>query len=140
MKQICYSQIDLEKVRLHLLSLSLDKPVVITIEEYVRNRSGAQNRLMHMWFNKISEHCFFTFGKINSPEEWKEWFKEEFLGFDVMNLPNGKTKDVTKKTSDCNVNELTTFLEKIDFYAVTELELLLPKPDDIYWEAMGITK
>ena len=140
MKYICRTQLDLENVRLNLLSMSLDKPVEITIKEYVKNRSHAQNRLMHDWFNKMSEHYFLTTGESYAPLAWKELLKEKFLGFDMIELPDGTIKAITKHTSDCNTKELTEFLEKIDHYAVTELGLMLPKPDDLYWEAMGITK
>lgn len=140
MKYICRTQSDLENVRLNLLSMSLDKPVEITIKEYVKNRSHAQNRLMHDWFNKMSEHYFLTCGESYAPLAWKELLKEKFLGFDMIELPDGTIKAITKHTSDCNTKELTEFLEKIDHYAVTELGLMLPKPDDLWWEAMGITK
>lgn len=140
MKYICRTQLDLENVRLNLLSMSLDKPVEITIKEYVKNRSHAQNRLMHDWFNKMSEHYFLTTGESYAPLAWKELLKEKFLGFDMIELPDGTIKAITKHTSDCNTKELTEFLEKIDHYAVTELGLMLPKPDDLWWEAMGITK
>ena len=140
MKYICRTQSDLEYIRLNLLSMSLDKPVEITIKEYVKNRSHAQNRLMHDWFNKMSEHYFLTTGESYAPLAWKELLKEKFLGFDMIELPDGTIKAITKHTSDCNTKELTEFLEKIDHYAVTELGLMLPKPDDLYWEAMGITK
>lgn len=140
MKYICRTQLDLENVRLNLMSMSLDKPVEITIKEYVKNRSHAQNRLMHDWFNKMSEHYFLTCGESYAPLAWKELLKEKFLGFDMIELPDGTIKAITKHTSDCNTKELTEFLEKIDHYAVTELGLMLPKPDDLWWEAMGITK
>lgn len=140
MKYICRTQLDLENVRLNLMSMSLDKPVEITIKEYVKNRSHAQNRLMHDWFNKMSEHYFLTTGESYAPLAWKELLKEKFLGFDMIELPDGTIKAITKHTSDCNTKELTEFLEKIDHYAVTELGLMLPKPDDLWWEAMGITK
>ena len=71
---------------------------------------------------------------------WKELLKEKFLGFDMIELPDGTIKAITKHTSDCSTKELTEFLEKIDHYAVTELGLMLPKPDDLWWEAMGIAK
>ena len=34
MKFICKDQTDLEKVRLHLLSMPLDKPIELTVKEY----------------------------------------------------------------------------------------------------------
>lgn len=140
MKFNCRTFVEIEKVRSYLMSLSLDKPVIITIDEYVKNRTNAQNRLMHQWFNKISEHYFLTAGEAYAPLAWKEMLKEKFLGFDMIEMPDGSVKAITKHTSDCNTKELTEFLEKVDYYAVTELGLMLPKPDDLYWQAMGIVK
>ena len=140
MKFICKTFVEIEKVRSYLMSMSLDKPVIITIDEYVKNRTNAQNRLMHQWFNKMSHHYILTVGEAYSPYAWKQYLKEKFLGFDMVELPDGSVKAITKHTSDCSTTELTEFLEKIDHYAVTELGLMLPKPDDLYWEAMGITK
>lgn len=136
MKKICRTQIDLESVRLHMLSLSLDKPVIITIEEYVKNRSNDQNRLMHHWLNKIAEHYSLSTGESYSPKAWKELLKEKFLGFDMIDLPDGSVKAITKHTADCSTSELNDFLEKIDHYAVDELGLMLPRPDDLYWNAL----
>ena len=138
MKFICKDQTDLEKVRLHLLSMPLDKPIEVTVKEYEQNRSAAQNRLMHQWFNKISEHYFLTHGEAYAPLAWKEMLKEKFLGFDMIEMPDGSIKAITKHTSDCTVKELTVFMEKMEHYAVTELGLMLPRPDDLYWQAMGI--
>ena len=140
MKYIVHSDLDLEKVRLHIGSLSLEKPVEITIKEWEQNRTNALNRLMHSWFNRMAEHYFLTTGEQYAPLAWKEMLKEKFLGFDMIELPDGSVKAITKHTSDCNTKELTEFLEKVDYYAVTELGLFLPKPDDLYWQAMGINK
>ena len=99
------------------MSLSLDKPVIITIDEYVKNRTNAQNRLMHQWFNKMSHHYILTVGEAYSPYAWKQYLKEKFLGFDMVEMPDGSVKAITKHTSDCSTTELTDFLEKIDHYA-----------------------
>ena len=59
--------------------------------------------------------------------------------FDMIEMPDGSIKAITKHTSDCTVKELTVFMEKMEHYAVTELGLMLPRPDDLYWQAMGIS-
>ena len=45
MKFICKDQTDLEKVRLHLLSMPLDKPIEVTVKEYEQNRDRKSTRL-----------------------------------------------------------------------------------------------
>ena len=139
MKFICHKQEDIEEVQSALSTVSLEKPIEVTIKEYTLTRTEAQNRLMHMWFNAISEHVYLTQDVIFSPEIWKDELKEKFLGFDFVERPSGKIVAKVKKTSKCSVKELSEFLEKVDHYCVTRLELMLPRPSEIYFKAMGLS-
>ena len=116
MKFICHKQEDIEEVQSALSTVSLEKPIEVTIKEYTLTRTEAQNRLMHMWFNAISEHVYLTQDVIFSPEIWKDELKEKFLGFDFVERPSGKIVAKVKKTSKCSVKELSEFLEKVDHY------------------------
>ena len=68
MKFICRKQDDIKEVQSALDTVSLEKPIEVTIKEYTLTRTEAQNRLMHMWFNAISEHVYLTQDVIFSPE------------------------------------------------------------------------
>ena len=107
------------------------------VKEYKKNRSIAQNRLMHGWFLQISKERQEAGHKIYTPKVWKEYFKTMFLGEEVIELPNGKFKIQSIRTRDLNTKEMTEFLEKVDHYAGSELEIQLFHPDD-YNYAMGI--
>jgi hypothetical protein len=126
------------KARQWLESVALEPVQVLTIKPYVKNRSLAQNRLLHLWINCIKDHWLESTGEIYSAEAWKEQLRQDFLGIESFGMPNGYIATRTRRTRDLNVKEFTEFLEKIDAYAATELELVLPHPDDLWWEAMGI--
>ena len=139
MKFICHKQEDIEEVQSALSTVSLEKPIEVTIKEYNLTRSDAQNKLMHLWFNEISKHVHLTQDIIFSAEVWKDELKEKFLGFDFVERPSGKVVAQVKKTSKCSVKELSEFLEKVDHYCVTRFELMLPRPSEIYFKAMGLS-
>lgn len=117
--------------------LAEDETMVVTIQPLRKNRTLAQNRLMHQWFNEISESYHLTHGEIYAPKAWKEQLKRLFLGFDTMKLPNKDSVFLTKHTADCTTKELTEFMEKIEVYAADDLGLMLTRPEDLYFEAMG---
>lgn len=139
MKYIVHSDLDLEKVRLHLGSLSLEKPVEITIKEWEQNRTNAQNRTIHKFFNLMSQHWFLSTGELYTPESFKLYLKKLFLGYDVVKTFDGTEEICIKKTSKCSVKEMSEFIEKIYFWAQTELDLSLPKTED-YFLAIGFYK
>jgi hypothetical protein len=118
--------------------LSLEVPMTISITEYRKNRSLAQNRLLHLWLNEITKHWQNSTGQHISMDAWKEYLKRLYLGYDVSVMPGGSCVELTRKTSKLNTKEFNEFLELVDAYAATELELILPHPDDLYLEAFGV--
>jgi hypothetical protein len=120
--------------------LDITKPQEVTIKPHRKSRTLAQNRLMHKWFACISEAHHNATGQAFKEEVWKTYLKDLFLGYDAMMMPNGTIKHKLKETSKLNVTELTEFLEKVQAWAVNELELHLPSGDDLYFEAMGIKR
>lgn len=120
--------------------LPTDESMVVTIQPYRKNRTLAQNRLMHQWFNEISSSYHLTHGELYTAIAWKEQLKRLFLGFDTMKLPNKDSVFLTRHTADCSTKELTEFMEKIEAYAADDLGLQLTRPDDLYFEAMGFSR
>lgn len=116
------------------------KPMQVKIELFIKNRSLKQNKLLHMWLTMINNHVFETTGKSHGVDAWKLFFKKHFLGVDVIRMPDGSWHEQIRKTSRCNTKELTEFLERIDAWANSEIDLILPHPDDIYFEAMGLKR
>ena len=109
----------------------------ITVEEYKENRSLAQNRLLWVWMKEVSEQHHASGGKLVSDEIWHEYFKELLLPAQVVEL-RGQFIKQRKSTRKLNTKEFTQYLENIDHYCGSELEVQLPHPEDIYYSAMGI--
>lgn len=127
----------IEQVKRHLDEMDLSKPMQVVIEPYKLTRSIAQNRLMHKWFNEIAEGWLMSTGEAISAEAWKEYLKQKFLGFDMVDMPYGSVMPITKHTSDCSVEELSVFLLKVESYCTTEFEIQLSYPDDLYYLSIG---
>lgn len=120
----------------YLDNLPREPILEVTVKPYKRNRSDCQNRLFHHWMNEVSTRYADQGGKQTSPEVWKEFFKREFLGFDVSAI-KGKAVSVTRGTSGLNTKEFSEFLEKVDHFCTEELGIVLPRPVDLWLEAMG---
>ena len=116
--------------------LPLDPLHEVIIREKKKGRSLAQNRLLHSWCSHVSEMVAETHGEHVSPKKWKWFFKDLFLGYDVVEV-RGKMIHELRHTSDLKVKPFTELLEKIDAYCVTDLQITLPHPSDTYYEAMG---
>jgi hypothetical protein len=113
-------------------SLNLDKKWRITIEPYKANRSTAQNSLYWMWVTIIGEDIGY------SREELHVVMADKFLGYEEIKAM-GKEYQVLKSTKTLNAKEFTEYLNKIERQA-SELGVVLPHPDDLYYEAMGIKR
>lgn len=116
-----------------------DKPIKkVTIEDYKKDRSAAQNRLMWMWLNQLARHLQDEHGLKTTSEDMKDYFQRGYLGNRPYVDPSTKgTRIRVIGTSELDTAQFTEFLNHIDVYAGSELGLTLPHPEDVYYEAMG---
>ena len=112
-------------------------PVMIKVSPYVKNRSLAQNKLLHLWLTDINDRAYSVTGKCLGVKAWKTFFKDLFLGSLIIEVYGEKLITILRSTADLDTKEFTEFLEKIDHWAIDNLELQLPHPDDLFNEAMG---
>ena len=110
-------------------------PARVEVKAYKKNRSLAQNRLLHMWMKCLSDHWYESTGELFAADVWKLQCKRQFLGDEVIELPGGNVLEQVRKTSKLNTQEFTDFLQLIEIWAADDLECLLPRPDE-YYEAM----
>lgn len=110
-------------------------PLLVEVKAYKKNRSLAQNRLLHLWMTALSKHWHESTGELFAPDAWKLQVKRQFLGEEVIELPGGKQVEQVRKTSKLNTQEFTDFLQMIEIWAADDLECFLPRPDE-YYEAM----
>jgi len=111
-------------------NLPTDPIYQIVIQEYHRDRTGAQNRLMWHWLREISNGWDDTRGNRYGPESWKEYFCEKFLGKEVVDLPMGGHMIRNYGTSKLKVKEFGEFLSRLEAHAVVELEIHLTHTAD----------
>ena len=130
---------DRYKVYLDTLPLGPDeKPVKATTELYKKTRSLAQNNLMWKWLAELSNFLRNDHGTNATPEDLKDHFQRTHLGNRPYEL-DGQMRIRLVGTSDLNTAQFTEFLNRIEEYS-NNAGLILPHPEDIYYEAMGYDK
>ena len=105
---------------------------IIEIKEDKLTRSGAQNKLYFMW---IDDYIKLELGY--SKKETHKALVYELLGYDVTIGFNDKEITSLKETKDMKVAEFSRYLEEVDRFSAG-LGIILPRPDDYYWLAMGV--
>ncbi len=101
------------------------------------SRSVKQNNLYWMWLGEIEKETgqpkdeFFAGGKWN--DGLHRQFRKAFLPKEFYT--DGSQR--VRSTTDLSVKEFTDYLERIDM-EMAQMGIVLPHPDDLYWDAMGI--
>lgn len=93
----------------------------LTLTVGPRKRTLPQNK--RYWgngiLNQISKQATVN-GRLFSAETWHEQFKRMFIG--VIELPNGEV--IGKSSTDLDTQEFSEFSDKVEAYAVTELNVI----------------
>lgn len=93
----------------------------LTLTVGLRKRTLPQNK--RYWGNgilsQISKQATVN-GRLFSAETWHEQFKRMFIG--VIELPNGEV--LGKSSTDLDTQEFSEFSDKVEAYAVTELNVI----------------
>ena len=101
----------------------------VCIREHKSQRSVAQNALLHAWMKEVSVQRAESHGEFHAPAMWKEYFKRLHLGEETIEVA-GRAKTITKKSRNLKVKEMTEFLEFIDHFCGSEMNIFLPHPED----------
>lgn len=93
----------------------------LTLTVGLRKRTLPQNK--RYWGNgilsQISKQATVN-GRLFSAETWHEQFKRMFIG--VIELPNGDV--IGKSSTDLDTQEFSEFSDKVEAYAVSELNVI----------------
>lgn len=116
--------------------LPLDPMYQVVIKKYQRDRSLAQNNLLHMWLKELTDAYFEAYGEQVAPPAWKIFFRALFLEEVALRGPGGELVTDIKHTSDLNVKEFSEFLERIEHYAAETYNIMLTRPEYLYYEAL----
>ena len=116
-----------------LKSLNIDRPWLVDVKPYRKNRSLSQNKLYWKWITCIGDSIGYE------RDELHAIMADKFLPDEIVEY-GGKQIKKDKSTSRLNTKEFTTYLEQIDRWAAIEMGIVLPCPSDVYEEAMGLRR
>jgi hypothetical protein len=114
-------------------------PLVVQIGPYARNRTLKQNALLWVWMGRIQTQMRDAFGQYGEPDEWHETLVRRLLPKRVkyFELPDGTTYWAGRtSTRHMNTKQFAEYLNLLEAYCADILELQLPHPDDLYWDAL----
>ena len=141
---------DITKVGQFLRGLAYEKPMVVKIKEFKKDRSLAQNRLAFKWYKERAaffhtfqdyEHdfCKLTYGCqiLLDDSDFAELYNDviEVLPYEKQ-LASMKFISVTKLM---NTKQFTEYLNVIEYQSANQ-GIVLSRPDDLYWQALGVTQ
>jgi len=96
------------------------RPLVVTLEDDIRQRSLEQNKRMHALLQEVAESAVVN-GERFSMETWKEFFRRRLIGLEEFKLPDGTLIERGISTTTLSVAECQAFMEQIEMYAASEL-------------------
>lgn len=131
MEKIINSPETLENALQGLKALNLDKPWRMTVKPYRKQRSNAQNRLYWMWLKEIEQETG------NESEDMHFFFRIKFLEI-IKREVMGVAATEARSTTSLDTKEFTEYLDKIDRFTAETIGIVLPHPDILYYEAMGL--
>ena len=110
------------------------KALIEITDERNQTRSQQQNRLYWSWVGLLGDYIGY------SKDQCALLLRDRFLGRDEFTNQAG-TVEVSqiKGTSKLSVGDFAAFLESVEIFSSTELDYVLPRPDDLYWAAIGVT-
>ena len=111
------------------------KPLLVSSEPWHRQRSEAQNRLYWWWLGIIAEHWNAAKGEHTVDDDWHEWFRKRFIRRRVRKMGRRKV-EARKSTTDLNVTQFSGYLTKVEQYCHDRLDLVLPRPEELYEAAV----
>ena len=110
-----------------MCSLLRNGEYTLKIVRKTKPRSISQNSLMWMWY-KCMEDATGT-----PKEDFHDYYKSKYLSRDVA--IGKQLYRVPGSTSDLNTLQMTYYLEKVKADAATEFGIILPLPEDRYYQA-----
>jgi hypothetical protein len=106
---------------------------IIEIKDDKESRSVKQNRLYWEWIGTvISPELGYT------KDETHAILRDKFLGYTETTTKLSVIKEL-RSTTKLNVKEFKDYLEQIDIL-MSEYGIILPRPEDVYYESMGIKR
>lgn len=102
-----------------------EKPLTVTIQGKKEKRSLEQNSLLWMWYQIIADETG------NDKDDIHEYLKLKFLGTVGIEPTNGQVQYIPRSSRNQSVKEMAEYMEKIQAWALTDLNIKLITPDDL---------
>ena len=81
-----------------------------------QRRSLPQNSRLHKLFTMMSEQLKGKDGLYHPTMYWKVLSKDQWLGYDEVQHPDGRTIYALKSTANLSVEELNNFMNEVERY------------------------
>lgn len=117
---------DKEAVKQYIDKLPDGKQFIVSIDKKKEVRSLPQNRLYFMWLNCISHETG------NEVKDLHKYFTEYYLPRETIRIFD-KVTERPISTTKLSTAEFTIYLDKIETFASSELGIVLPHPEDLYF-------
>jgi len=129
MKFKIFSRTDKDAVIDYINKLPDGKPYNIEIVKKQTKRTIDQNRLYWLWLN-----CIAKDGELGyTADELHSVFTQKFLGA-KQRVIYGESVLSIPSTRKLNTVEFTAYLDRIETFVNTELDIQLPNPNDKFFE------
>jgi hypothetical protein len=115
----------------HFSQFPNDEKAIIEIRQDKDNRSTKQNRLYWEWVSVIGNELGYT------KDETHMLLRDKFLGYNEVTPKSGEIIRELRSTTKLKLGEFKDYLEQIDMF-VAQYGIILPRPEDLYYESMGI--
>ncbi len=103
-----------------------EKPLTVTMQSKTEKRSLDQNALYFKWCHIIADETG------NDKDDIHEFLKMKFLGFKHIRVkPEHLGTMVPISTKIQSVKSMAEYMQKIQAWAATDLNIMLPVPDDL---------
>lgn len=118
---------DKEGVVAYINALPEGRTFTIKVKREVKKRTIPQNKLYWLWLGCIADETG------NDIDALHQYFVKQYLGVETMEI-FGEVIERPLSTTKLNTEQFTEYLEKIRALA-SEMDIILPQPDDLYWDA-----
>lgn len=122
---------DKEAIKDYLDRLPDGKQYDISIVLHKTKRTLDQNGLYFRWVNIIAKETG------NDTDTTHKALAKKFLGVEVVDVMGEKVARI-KSTTKLNTAEFTDYLTQVESFAVQELGIILPHPEDRYFEQVTL--
>lgn len=105
------------------------RPLVVSVKRKKRRRSLSQNALMWAWNTILGNELGYD------PEEMHDTLKRKLLPPIIVTI-GGEDVEISASTSKLDTVGMSDYLDRLQRFASTDLDIVLPSPDDpATWEA-----